>query len=123
MTMVTKGPKMAETHEIPAGRFKAICLKLMDEVAATGREVVITKRGKPVARLMPMGEENTGSKERGPLIGSMRHLFEIRGDVVGPLPERWYRMSESDPLLQSDESDAHPPASGKRKAKKGVGRQ
>jgi prevent-host-death family protein len=36
---------------IPAGEFKAKCLALMDEVAATGDEIVITKRGKPVARL------------------------------------------------------------------------
>lgn len=40
--------------EVPAGKFKATCLKLMDRVATTGEEVVITKRGKPIARLAPV---------------------------------------------------------------------
>ena len=38
---------------LPAGKFKDICLKTMDEVAATGTPVVITKWGRPVARLVP----------------------------------------------------------------------
>ncbi|MDP9149743.1 MAG: type II toxin-antitoxin system prevent-host-death family antitoxin [Myxococcota bacterium] len=39
---------------IAAGKFKATCLKLMDRVAATGEAVEITKRGKPLARLVPV---------------------------------------------------------------------
>jgi antitoxin (DNA-binding transcriptional repressor) of toxin-antitoxin stability system len=39
---------------IPAGVFKQGCLAILDEVAETHREVVITKRGKPVARLVPV---------------------------------------------------------------------
>lgn len=35
-------------RSIPAGEFKAKCLKIMDEVAATGEPVLVTKRGKPV---------------------------------------------------------------------------
>ena len=38
---------------MPAGRFKDRCLKLLDEVAATGKPLTITKRGKPVATLVP----------------------------------------------------------------------
>ena len=38
---------------IAAGRFKDVCLKMLDEVAATRSPVVITKRGKPVAQLAP----------------------------------------------------------------------
>jgi prevent-host-death family protein len=41
---------------IPAGRFKAQCLKLLDEVAETGETIVVTKRGKPVAKLEPVEE-------------------------------------------------------------------
>ena len=40
-------------HLIAAGRFKDVCLKILDEVAATRTPVVITKRGKPVAQLVP----------------------------------------------------------------------
>jgi len=41
---------------IPAGRFKAQCLRLLDEVAETGETIVVTKRGKPVAKLEPVDE-------------------------------------------------------------------
>ena len=37
-----------------AGEFEARCLALLDEVAATGREILVTKRGKPVARVIPV---------------------------------------------------------------------
>jgi prevent-host-death family protein len=42
------------TITVPAGEFKAKCLKLLDEVAETGETIVVTKRGKPVARLGPL---------------------------------------------------------------------
>ena len=38
---------------IAAGKFKDVCLKMLDEVAATRTPVVITKRGKPLAQLVP----------------------------------------------------------------------
>lgn len=41
---------------IPAGRFKAQCLRLLDEVSETGETIVVTKRGKPVARIEPVEE-------------------------------------------------------------------
>ncbi|HYI74021.1 MAG TPA: type II toxin-antitoxin system Phd/YefM family antitoxin [Gaiellaceae bacterium] len=41
---------------IPAGRFKAECLRLLDEVAESGETIVVTKRGKPVAKLEPLEE-------------------------------------------------------------------
>ena len=40
--------------EIKASIFKARCLALMDEVAASGEEIVVTKNGKPVSRLVPI---------------------------------------------------------------------
>lgn len=40
--------------EIQASEFKATCLSLLDEVAATRREIVVTKRGRPVAKLVPI---------------------------------------------------------------------
>lgn len=63
-------PDMAR---MPAGKFKDRCLKVLDEVAATRTPVTITKRGKPVATLVPYaGQRPTASglagsilKERG----------------------------------------------------------
>ena len=47
-------------REMKAGEFKAKCLAVMDEVAATGEAVIITKRGKPVARLVPEPKDPKG---------------------------------------------------------------
>jgi prevent-host-death family protein len=49
--------------EVPAGVFKQGCLALIDDVATSKREIVITKRGKPVARLVPMEDPREREKE------------------------------------------------------------
>jgi prevent-host-death family protein len=41
---------------VAAARFKAHCLRLLDEVAETGETIVVTKRGRPVARIEPVEE-------------------------------------------------------------------
>ncbi len=54
------------THEtMSAGQFKARCLRVMDEVQETGMEIVITKRGRPVVRVVPVkpAEEDDGLEE------------------------------------------------------------
>lgn len=63
---------------VAAGQFKQHCLKLMDNVAITGETLVITKRGKPVARLCPVEE-----KPRT-LFGIANSDIEILGDIVSP---------------------------------------
>jgi antitoxin (DNA-binding transcriptional repressor) of toxin-antitoxin stability system len=59
-----------------AGKFKDICLKTLDEVAKTRTSIVITKRGRPVAKLVPY----VGPTERAGLAGSI--LKEV-GDPFG----------------------------------------
>lgn len=52
--MDTSTNKVAgQAKTIKASEFKAKCLKLMDEVAESGEEIVITKNGRPVSRLTP----------------------------------------------------------------------
>ena len=55
--MTTDG---SQSRTIPAGEFKAKCLKLMDEVSETGVPIIITKRGRPVSRLVPAHHEDPG---------------------------------------------------------------
>ena len=69
-------------HAIQASEFKAKCLRLMDEVAKTGRPLVITKNGKPVATLSPY-------RRKQPLFGLHRGKVHILGDIVAPLDEPW----------------------------------
>jgi prevent-host-death family protein len=61
---------------IPAARFKAGCLKIMDEVKARREPVVITKNGRPVARLVPVEESNRE------VFGCLAGELEIAGDIV-----------------------------------------
>lgn len=77
-------------REVSAGEFKARCLALMDEVRDGGGEYVITKRGEPVARLVPV------AVQRRPLLGSMKGTVVVRGDIVGPLDEPWEALLEPD---------------------------
>lgn len=49
-------PEATASRTIGAGEFKAKCLQLMDEVREEGIELIITKRGKPVAKLMAVAE-------------------------------------------------------------------
>lgn len=66
-----------------ASEFKARCLTLMDEVQERRSEVVITKRGKPVARLVPADELGESP------IGFMRGTVLAQDDIVSPDPEAW----------------------------------
>ena len=68
---------------IKASEFKAKCLQLMDDVAETGEELVITKHGKPVSKLSPVT-----TKPRS-LFGLHRDVLEIRGDILEPIDEAW----------------------------------
>jgi prevent-host-death family protein len=56
--MAMKALSQPETLTIPAGEFKAKCLGIIDDVYHGSAEVLITKRGKPVARLVPVATED-----------------------------------------------------------------
>ncbi|MEO6066565.1 MAG: type II toxin-antitoxin system Phd/YefM family antitoxin [Gemmatimonadales bacterium] len=72
---------MAKT--IPAGEFKAKCLKLMDQVARTGEPLIITKRGKPVAQIIPV---RAGPE---PFVGRMKGAITYQGDLISPINVVW----------------------------------
>jgi prevent-host-death family protein len=68
-------------RSIPAARFKAQCLKLLDEVAETGETIVVTKRGKPVARVEPVEAPPS-------LKGSVTYLVSDE-ELIAPIDEVW----------------------------------
>ena len=90
MTMARRSDTVGGTMErtIKASEFKATCLKLMDEVAETGDEVIITKNGEPVSRLVPYREKPKS------LFGCLRGQMEITGDIMSPLDEEWAKWDE-----------------------------
>jgi prevent-host-death family protein len=70
---------------IPAGEFKAKCLKLLDEVAEKREPLIITKHGKPVAQVIPMPAQEQ-------LFGSMRGSVLWEGDIISPIDVEWEAM-------------------------------
>jgi prevent-host-death family protein len=60
---------------IAAGEFKAKCLAIIDEVKQSGQEVIITKRGKPAAKLIPFLPP-----KRHSFIGRLEGIMKINGD-------------------------------------------
>ena len=69
---------------IAAGEFKARCLKLMDMVNDTHQSVTITKRGVPVARLVPVSQ-----RKNRLLFGALGGCVAYEGDIISPVDERW----------------------------------
>jgi prevent-host-death family protein len=68
---------------MPASEFKARCLRVMETVRVTGEEVVITRHGKPLVRVVPV--KASASTLFGRLAGSVVH----EGDVVSPIDDHW----------------------------------
>ena len=69
-----------DDEEIGAAKFKEQCLALLDQLDADG--LVVTKHGKPVARVIPFDTQGAD------LIGSLRHKVKIRGNVFSTGPDR-----------------------------------
>ncbi len=82
MTIVVLRLRM---KKMAAGVFKTNCLAVMDEVQAKRETVIITKRGKPVAKLVPVETQDDD------IFGFLAGKGRITGDVVSPAltPEEW----------------------------------
>jgi prevent-host-death family protein len=71
---------MKASRRVAATEFKAKCLDMLDRVEATRQPIVITKRGRPVAEVVPISTD----KPKG-LLGSVR----FHRDIVGPISDDW----------------------------------
>ncbi|MDX8411375.1 MAG: type II toxin-antitoxin system prevent-host-death family antitoxin [Mariprofundaceae bacterium] len=71
--------------KIAAAAFKAKCLSLLDEVSRSHEELIITKRGKPVARLVAANDEHSKVNLRGSVLAEK--------DIMKPVDELWEASS------------------------------
>lgn len=67
-------------RHVPAGEFKARCLALLDQVARTGEVLIVTKRGRPVAKICSLEQTEPGTLNRS---------IQYHGDIMAPLDENW----------------------------------
>jgi len=65
--------------QMRASVFKARCLSVMNDIQATGEPVIVTKRGKPVVKVVPVKPENDD------IFGFMAGKFKIVGDIESPV--------------------------------------
>ncbi len=81
--MATHDDNLTDVRTIKASEFKAKCLKLMDEVANSGVEIVITKNDRPVSRLVPYRDEEPS------MFGRDRDKIRILDDIIEPIDVQW----------------------------------
>ena len=81
---------------ISISQFKARCLAVMADVKRTGRPILVTKRGEPIAEVVP-----ARSMERKRRLGCMAGTFEIVGDISGPAidPKEWNAIGHPERVL------------------------
>lgn len=81
------GDIFMDTETIPAGKFKAQCLKLMDEVGeGRRRAIIVTKHGKPMVKVTPMASDKKPKRLKA---GFMKGSILYQGDIVSPMTELW----------------------------------
>ena len=83
--------------KINAAEFKAKCLKLIDKVADTHEPLIITKRGKPLAKLVPIDDAEPTS-----LFGYMKGTVTIAGDIVELPQQTWSAETNEGDELYAD---------------------
>ena len=91
--MATGAVKPGSARTIKASEFKAKCLKLMDEVAETGEDIIITKNGKAVAKLSAHREKPKT------LFGMDKGRIKIIGDIISPIDVEWEAMVNPDRVI------------------------
>jgi len=77
------GTQPKSPKEVSASTFKNSCLQLIDRVGQTREEIVVTRYGRPVAKLVAFDEGKV------PLFGHLAGSITIHGDVVAPLNVEW----------------------------------
>lgn len=83
MTIACDHGTIAAMETLPVSKFKATCLARLERVRQTGQPLLITKRGVPIAQVMPPPPADAPATGFGVMAGTVREL----GDIVAPLDE------------------------------------
>ena len=76
-------------RQMPAGVFKARCLAVMKQIQSTGEPVVVTRRGTPVVKVVPVEQEHDS------IFGFMRSKLKVIGDIDSPIPlDEWKALKK-----------------------------
>ncbi|MBZ5645178.1 MAG: type II toxin-antitoxin system Phd/YefM family antitoxin [Acidobacteriia bacterium] len=99
--------------QMRASAFKARCLKIMNEIQATGEPVIVTKRGKPVVKIVP------AEPEKGNILGFMAGKGTIIGDIESPpVPFSDWKIMKEFPLRRRKASHRRTSRSRQNKSRR-----
>lgn len=79
--------KISPINSVPASEFRANCARILDTVAADGREVIIERRGRPIAKIVPATQGRVGL--RGLLVGLVDIPPDIDIDALETVDDNW----------------------------------
>lgn len=96
---------MKKVKSYPVSEFKAKSLAILEQVSRTREEIQITKRGKPIARVLPMVPE----AEEGPsLLGKLAGTVIEQGDIMSPFGPRLWQAAEGEWQTEQEDEDREP---------------
>ncbi len=75
-------------HEVPASEIKNAWHEYLDRVSRGREEIVVTRYGKPIAKLTPVEAEEAGDAPPT-LLGWLRGTVTVHGDIISPIDEQW----------------------------------
>jgi prevent-host-death family protein len=75
---------MSQTNIISVSDFKAHCLDYLTQMNNNNSDIIITKRGKPFAKVEPIIEKKTGF-----FYGKMKNKITLKGDIIEPIDVDW----------------------------------
>jgi prevent-host-death family protein len=73
-----------EIEKVPISKFKATCLALLDRIKRTGQPILVTRKGEPIAQIIPP----PAPKRPGSWVGSFASRGKIVGDIIAPAVEQ-----------------------------------
>lgn len=71
------------SSKIAISQFKSHCLEIIEKLQTNGQSVIITKRDKEIAKVLPINITKT------PLFGMLKNKAEIKADILEPINEKW----------------------------------
>ncbi len=74
--------------KIAVSYFKAHCLEIFENLQTSQNSMIITKRDKPIAKIIPINSEKIS------LFGLLKHKAEIKTDIVEPIDSNWNAENE-----------------------------
>ena len=81
-------------NQVSVSEFKATCLKLMDDVSRSGESLIVTKRGKPLVRVIPAGRPSTEDDY------ALKGTISLERDIISPLGESLWEAASILPMNQ-----------------------